>query len=622
MITSSAASGRLKAAVFFWLCSGFFLPLQAADHGYSRTKEIVPDNDQPVELEPFVVSVLRTDLKAWRYLNFDKFEILSRATEDQTYWWANALRLGVLIEDRIIPKEWMRESLVPNTVIMDGMETGDLSSSRLRSQPLIFGNSGDAVEWGELSGKTRGWTDRLRAKDEDTYAVCVNTFGADTNRPACAISVDRILRCTPQFPRWLTAGLTGKNCGIFREAFAPVVDSLSEDIIQGAKGPGTLWGSRGETERLLKILKKNKALLIVMPSLDKLFAETSDVNENPILWESEAALLVRWGLTGPGRTDPKMFHAFMELVEQGRRTPITEKDFIGYFGFGFATMEEKLTDYLKTTLGQPISVELNISSHSDEFEMKEASADQVGRILGDWSRMQAASLKTKDPKTSIEFLRSAGQFLERAYRYDNGIPQPKKPHDTQSGEIPNENSLYISSAKILDLKLLSVYGLYENDVRNEDQAAELLEAATNLTVIRPKAYLTLAEIYYKRAMAKPFGSNGALSVQQVHSILKLLDAPANAPYSSENYRMRIETWEHGEAIPSANDIENIVRGVEQFPRYTSLVYHSGAICRKYGYFAQAKALAKVGLLFADDEKNRELFEKLRFPAVNHINGNQ
>ncbi len=124
-----------------------------------------------------------------------------------------------------------------------------------------------------------------------------------------------------------------------------------------AVGPGTLWLSVAETKRLLDLIKKNKTPNIEMlPPGPALRRGAPDERDRP-LWQSEAGLFLRWGLMGPGQRDPVESRAFLELVQRARREPITEGTFISCFGFGYATMEEKLTSFLKKALAATTAID-------------------------------------------------------------------------------------------------------------------------------------------------------------------------------------------------------------------------------------------------------------------------
>jgi len=363
----------------------------------------------------FVVSATRIEKNPWRYASVPGFEVLSRASVKETNWELDALRRGLWLQDDVMPEDWRPPSPVPYTVIIDDTDLETVTTGQIHSQPILFHSPADSLTWGDLSDRIDISTDPVSAFDGDTFAINSNLYGVDTRKPAYgSISLERVYRGAPPLPRWLIAGLLGEDSGIFRESFglfAGIEQGSSESFypwIRRAEGPGTLWVSLDETQRLLARFKKDKKAVFAVPPLPWLFAEAPPPEESQRLWESEAALFVRWGLMGPGHADPAMSRAFLELVRRARREPVTERVFSDCFGFGYAPMEEKLGAFLKAVLAKPTSIDMDMPLNFPEANLKAATADQIGRILGDWLRMQGDYLRNSNPEMSREFLDSAG----------------------------------------------------------------------------------------------------------------------------------------------------------------------------------------------------------------------
>ena len=618
------------------------------------------EHERAVLMERYIVSATRIGKSPWQYASIPGFEVLSRAPEDVTNWWLGAHQSGLLIENAVLPVDWRPESPVPYTVIIDETDLETVPVGQVHRVPIKYEPPPDALTWGPDS-HIEMWIDRFHARDADTFAMDSNLYGVDTNDAVFGtISLERLLRCKSPLPGWLIAGLLGRDCGIFRESFAPVEEKYYEIGHFGetrAIGPGTLWVSTEVTTRIVAQLEKDgwwapsnftprhqlksrapdqdpeyerKILerMIGFPSLEGLFAEVPPSGDNRLLWESVAGLFVRWGLMGPGHEDPAMSHAFLELVQRARREPVTEQVFTGCFGFGFGEMRRKLENFLNEILAKPTSVYVAFPSSFPEVRMKEATADQIARILGDWLRMQGDSLHEIDPSMSAEFLGSAGRMLERAYREDNGLPSDVDPSpEGERSAGPSPGAAYgpavamkpfvVSATRIHDPGLQAVYGLYEHDVGDDRKAREFLEAAVKAGVARPRAYLVLAEIRYAEAAARPAGSGGRLSAPQAASVIELLQASPKNPPVLEACGLMAETWAHCEAKPAAGDVGRIVEGVALFPRSVGLAYHSAIACARGGYATQASGLIDEGLRFATEKRDRERFERLRSTLATH-----
>jgi hypothetical protein len=273
-------------------------------------------------------------------------------------------------------------------------------------------------------------------------------------------------------------------------------------------------------------------------------------------------------------------------------------------------------------LARPTSIGLDIPSGFPKPILKAATADQIGRILGDWLRMQGNSFRSIDPEMGNESYFYAGRMLERAYRDDNGLPPDVDPSGSgeHSADAPRNPALgsavvmkpfVISAQRIHDPRLLAVYGLYERDPGDDAKAREFLEAAVTAGVVRPAAYDALAKLRLAEAIARPMGQDGKLSVAQAASVLGLLEAALRVAPSYDAYDMMVGTWTNCEAKPAEGDMAEISKGVALYPRMTDLAYNSALLGLQSGYAVQASKLIDQGLVFATNEVKREYLEQLR-----------
>lgn len=606
--------------------------------GRDKTENMITAvNGSPVELPPFVVRAMRIDKTPWSYAAVPGFEILSRASTTNTGWMLDALRRGKWLEEQLLPPDWLTPAPLPYTVIIDDTDVESTQSGEVHLQLLKLNPPADALTWGRFSSEVRVTTERLGAGDQDTYAISRNVRGSDTNRAILAtISLERLTRSTPPLPSWLNAGLLGSHAGIFRESFIRadnddggvhmIGNGQNHEIIRSAAGPGALWISLEETERLLAALKTEKKrhelTKIAMLPLRQLFTETPDPGTNPLLWESEAALFARWALMGPGHEDPALSQAFLDFVRRARREPVTEPIFRECFGFGYGTMEEKLEAFLRTVIAKPNHVRLNFPPDFPEPDLKPATTDQIGRLLGDWLRMEGESFRRSDPELRSKLFYAAGRVLRRTYQYDNGLPPDAEPSSpgtktARPSRNPGAESIIalepfvVTAARIHDPALLAVYGLYSHDSGDDTKAREFLGKAVKTGATRPTASLVLAQLNYADAMTHPLGAGGKISQPQALAILAPLSAVLKYPLSFDAYALIALTWLHCEAKAPEDDVARIVEGVERFPRSTQLAYSSALVCAGSGDLAHAAALVDRGLLFVTEDAERARFEHLR-----------
>ena len=578
--------------------------------------------DRTVELPRYVVSAIRIDKNPWRYGSVPGFEVLTRASKYDTNWVLEALQRGRRLEDQVLPPDWLPPSPIPYTVIIDDTDLETVQPAN--SLPMKFAAPDDALTWGSFSRTIKVVVGRSGVGDHDTFAFNRNVHDVRTTNPALGtISLERLARCTPPLPLWLTAGLLGGKCGVFRESFALVND---EGEFRRIVGPGMLWISLDETRRLLKQINedrwKQRETLVRIPPLDTLFVEKPPSGERLPLWESEAALFVRWGLMGPGRSDPATSSAFLRFVQRARGEPVTERMFTDCFGFGYATMKTKLSRFLVEALPQENFVTLDAPTNFPDAHLKPATADQIGRILGDWLRMQGRSVRGSDPAMSAKLLDAAGRMLRRAYQMDNGLP-PDADSAPQTGRMTQPTPsiaqervvvlkpFVVAAARIHDPDLLATFGLYEHDAGRDVQAREFLEKAAKTGAARPNAYVVLAQLRYAEAIAKPAGSGGKLSEQQAAFVLSPLRVALHSSSASGTYELLVETWAHCEAMPSDPDMGKITDGVSQFPRNAVLAFKSARLCAHTGDATRATELIDKGLVFVTDERTKAEFERLR-----------
>jgi len=573
-----------------------------------------------VLMQRYVVSATRIEKNPWRYGSVPGFEVLTRASEYDTNWRIDALRRGMWIEGRVMPKDWLPDPAVPYTVILDDTDLREVPAGEIHLKPTVLGSPADALTWGSLSENTNLSIETVGSGDGDTLAINNNLYGVETAALMdSTISLERLGRCTPPLPAWLISGLIGRTSGVFREAFALLADTGNgafdrPGFVRGAAGPGTLWVSLAETQRMLKLLWHNAHdPSITVPPLRLLFAKAAPPAERLALWESEAALFARWGLMGEDGPDSENRRAFLEFVRRAQRAPVTEEMFKGCFGCGYEPMEVKLATFVAWDMPP---------GAQEPVRLSEATSDQIGRILGDWLRMQGDYEGGTDPEVGDRLLGLAGRMLERAYREDNGLPPDVAPpgggeHAAASSQISTlgpavaMKPFVVTAERIHDPRLLAVYGLYAHDKGDDAKARELLDAAAKSGVSRPRAYAVLAQLRYAEAIGKPLGADGKLSAAQAASVLEPLKAALAGAPKPDHYDLIVETWTNCEAKPAEGDIEVLRAGLERYPADTDLAYNAAELCAQSGYAAQTSWFIDKGLVFATHEINREYFEQLR-----------
>lgn len=163
-----------------------------------------------------------------------------------------------------------------------------------------------------------------------------------------------------------------------------------------------------------------------------------------------------------------------------------------------------------------------------------------------------------------------------------------------------------------DPRLLAALGLYERTAGNDERAEKFLAAATTAKVIRPRAYLELARLRYQAALAKPAGSDGALSPAQTTEVMNLLlPARTQPPAMPEIYELMADTLVRSADAPKRETLQVLFDGVNQFPRRLGIVYQTAVLCIRAGETKAATALVEQGLRLAPDESSKAHFTALK-----------
>lgn len=163
-----------------------------------------------------------------------------------------------------------------------------------------------------------------------------------------------------------------------------------------------------------------------------------------------------------------------------------------------------------------------------------------------------------------------------------------------------------------DAQLLASLGMYEYAEGETARARKFLEAAAKDKVVRPRAYLQLAQLRFDEAMKKPLGARQLLSAVQVGEILEpLFVARGQTPALPEVYEMIATVWAKSETLPTAGNLAVIDEGVQHFIRRSGLIYQAALLKQQCGFLEDAAVLAEIGLRVTSNAAERERFLTLK-----------
>lgn len=365
----------------------------------------------------------------------------------------------------------------------------------------------------------------------------------------------------PRLPAWLEEGLAQLLMGMRVEPkyieFAKLEDPNLKDL------PGD-----GQRDYDFNRTLAQGGLM----AMEEFFAVTRDspeaTNQFSSRWAKQAQGLVHMWLYGEGRRYNK---GFAQFVARSGREPVTEAMFKECFGMGYKDMLTAFRIYARDTA----------------YQHQEFNARKGGGIP------EPASLELRDA-TQAEVARIKGEAETLAGHADAA-------HDELL-------AAYIRGT--IDAPLLAALGLNEKARGENGRARKFLEAAAKQNVVRPRAYLELANLRLADAQHVPSGiAPTPLSADQTKSVLQpLLIARQQPPPMAEVYELMADVWLHSVVAPAKPDLAAINQGVLIFQRRPLLLLHAAELNGKYGDPAEARTMAEFGIKLSRTPDARQAFE--------------
>jgi len=536
--------------------------------------------DEPILLPPFFVEE-SINGPPWRYAKVPGGEILSRCGDEKTREFFKAYdRLHQLLG------EFLPESLRLSTTVPKALILFDESLQPVSSREVISGLMQDAPSVAPRSGPIRfggrrmrpvaptprvRFVPNLRLWDRDAMSLFVimrrGKFDGDSLALTAGYVRYLLNNRLPALPAWFIAGFqtlyARTTFGRDRLTLAPL--KWSRAVAAAARGQV----SRGPP---------------VLMSLAELFsADLSprlDVSDEDLaqLWRAQAALLVRWGIDG----DRDRRRAWWNFVERSALEGASEALLHECLGLDFAAVLGQLGTYRSTAVRRSLRIRPSSLSPPPVLALRDATAAEVGRIKGDWERMEIAHVKSRWPALAGKYQEQAQRTLASAYRRD--------PYDAG---------------------LLAVLGLYEVDIGEDEKAREYLEAAYRLGELRPRAAYELARLRHDALRAGRPADGRLLAEEAVSVFTPLFAAREEQPPLPEVYELIGEVWAHCEAVPTRGHLRVLDEGIRLFPRRTALILRAAELNAGHGYRAAAIDLIELGCRLAPDAAARRPFEELR-----------
>jgi hypothetical protein len=550
------------AAIAFLLSGGV---IHAAENEVAR--------EPAVRLPPMVVSE-SSKAPRWWYVSVPGAEYLSRCSESATRDFVEAeLHMQQLLRV-LVPAEFLPQTDVPTITVLSSADLKQESDALVKDMVQRTGESSDRRqrESRHRVAAALGTVEvlpNLRLQDADSKALFVS-LDEHTFEPDHLVLVPEYVRTmleqrTPMLPPWLIAGFTD----VYTQAMF-VTDPVT------LKTP--TWLTRRDTRALAANPEWPRALLppedLFGPAVPR---DQGTASSRGAVWRSEAALFVRWAL------DPKngVRDPFWKFVERSDEAPASERMFEECFGFGYAALFDRLSDYLPVAVKDPIRIEPGKLPKPPKIDVRPATPDEVARLQGEWERLEIAYVKPRFPQFLTEYTQRALRTLHRAY--DRGAR---------------------------DLRLSAAIGLGEVDAGNDTAALPFLEQAAAGGVKRPRVYAELARLHYAEWVRRS-GTKMAKTAAELAPVLEPLRIGVQQnPALADTYGMLVTCWLRCSERPPASDLALLDRGARLFRWYPDLTFRIAILNANSGHRDRAAALLEESVGFVPDDANRARFEQL------------
>jgi hypothetical protein len=528
--------------------------------------------DEVTRLDPVFVEA--SSGNSWRYLEVPGFEILSRCPETFTLDYAQALQKDTAARLAVLPESFWGDMPTPIKVIL---------YNRAPERSEVASMNPIDLSWSAEDGAILG-SDSLQLShpftvgDGDTFINCGNYRDLESDSRSLSVDLESTIRLglrVPHFPAWFITGLEGPR-GVLHDR---VVQSLPSGEV--AVLPNALWVSSSETIALQNEYRKaQKGGVALHPRiglpLEDLF-RGPEVGPKRDLWNAEAALFVRWGLF---RFADRQ--AFLDFVDKATKEPVNELLFTRYFGIGYAEAQRRLGDYLPAAVSEPVRVPF-ATPPDPTFTTAQATSIDVARIIGDWGRLEGRTLGLADFDYKRECLDQADRLFER-----------------------------VRLRRTSDPLFLAAFGLYEIQAGDTVRAREALEEATAAGVLRPRAYVELANLRLDDALPSAQHGIGDLDAAEYTAIIGLLTtARVQMPSLLATYDVFARALEHAPTRPTPEDLRPLEEALELFPQNAVLAYKVANLCREDGYAEEAGSIVERAARFSDTDEARTLLSEFR-----------
>ena len=544
--------------------------------------------DQPapaetaVALPPFIVEELAKG-PPWRYAEAPGYEVLSRCNDATT---RRVYEMHVQLHEtlaEILPPSLRLKLTVPRSLIIYDEELQPAASQEVIRQVLNTAaepppndrfSLGPGRSFRSPEPSVRyNFLPNLRLWDRDAMGIFMIVRRDDFEADRLSLTPDYVAfvvrRRIPSLPAWFVSGIM--------DLYRQTTFARGELTVEAME-----WINAARTDALKSDPKKAYPVQPLGPFLSAQMPPAVPGQDfEPLkLWQSQAALFVRWGLDADKRAYREALWKFAErsAVEGPRESLFQE-----CFGFGFEAAREKLTAYLPAAVRRTLYFRPEKRAKVPALPLTNATDGQIARLKGDWERLEVPYVKAISADLAPKYLEQARKTLRRAYDRDDRDP-----------------------------RLLAVMGLCEVDAGNDAGARDLLESARRIGPIRPRACYELGRLRLAGWRAKRTDPGVRMDVTQTATVLQpLFEARELQPPMPEVYELIAEAWAESQAVPTRRHLAVLDEGIRLFPIRLELVQRTADLYRQHGFPDEAAALTEVAGRLLVDEAQRARLERVR-----------
>ena len=524
-----------------------------------------------VELPPMVVEESAAGAR-WLYASAGQTEFLSRCSVATTRRYIESWLKQLQVLRTLVPEAFLARMDVPAVMVLYAQDLKSAVSADIqRELSAAQASQNEFLSATSPHDSRVGFAPNLRLDDRDMHASFVyideSRFDASTLIVAPGFLHFLLVRRVPDLPAWLIEGIdrTYRHADLVRApiTFRPLV-----------------WGNRWDSESLSFDPQQPRALLPANELFSPVVLQGA-ANRHPRRIEalgSEVELFFRWAIDsgGPNR------EALWKFAARAAEEPVTEDLFEACFGFGFAELRDRLSDYLPQAVRESPRADPGKLPSLPRLAVRPATPNEIARLRGEWERLAIGHIQRRLPQVRERYIAQARRTLRKAFEAGDRDP-----------------------------RLLATLGLCEIEAGNEAGAAEFLEPAIAAGVVRPRAYFELARLRFA-ALRRGQPPDRLFTYAEIAAVLDPLRQAVNqAPLLPEVFTLFAEAWVRSGARPSAADLALLDTGARFFGRRPHVSFPLALALARHGRKAQAEALLAAGEPYLGDEATRTAFGQLR-----------